>query len=101
MELQSGSSSTEQPVCSGCGQPCSIQDFLKKNSKIGIYEKWNENINHTIVEESNEVWKEVNNPAENAMSGMIKMLEKCKKLKNKRTLPRTWKDYDEQIMFYR
>ncbi|CAG8599326.1 15086_t:CDS:2 [Cetraspora pellucida] len=64
-------------------------------------ENENENINHTIVEESDEAWEEVNNSAENAMSGMIKMLKKCEKLKNKRTLPRTWKDNDEQTMFYR
>ncbi|CAG8491544.1 13886_t:CDS:2 [Gigaspora margarita] len=63
-------------------------------------ENENENINHTI---SQEQYKDPRFllAAENAMSGMVKMLEKCEKLKNKRTLPRTWKDNDEQTMFYR
>ncbi|CAG8764527.1 15606_t:CDS:2, partial [Gigaspora rosea] len=39
--------------------------------------------------------------AEDAMNGIEKMLTKCETLKNRRTLPRMWKDCDKQTMFYK
>ncbi|CAG8718659.1 26839_t:CDS:2 [Racocetra persica] len=92
------------------------------------YEEGENNMNdNVIVEESNKTWKEVNGrvkenlqkwidllksqepykdtrfllAAEDAMSGIEKMLKKFETLRNRRTLPRTRKDCDKYTMFYK
>ncbi|CAG8668472.1 9051_t:CDS:1 [Gigaspora rosea] len=83
--------------------------------------------NEDFFEEFSETWEEVNNRvteklqkwtdllksqeqykdprflvvAEEAMNGIEKMLAKYEALKNRKKLPRMWKDCDKQTMFYK
>ncbi|CAG8754088.1 7518_t:CDS:1, partial [Racocetra persica] len=106
-----------------------VQEIDKEFAEaLQEYEEGENNMNdNVIVEESNETWEEVNGrvkenlqkwidllksqelykdtqfllAAEDAMSGIEKMLKKCETLRNRRTLPKTWKDCDKYTMFYK
>ncbi|CAG8757380.1 27898_t:CDS:2, partial [Racocetra persica] len=79
----------------------SIEEDIESNNEsnkelaeaLQEYEKSDDVIDNTIVEESNEAWEEYRDTrfllaAENAMHGIEKMLTKCEVLKNRKTLPR-------------